>query len=152
MSEKVNKILEDLKSISLLEASELITKIWWFILFKDINFFFLYSTIFYGIEETFNVQANFNVAAVSNGIPSAGKIEEVVVEEKTEFTVVLKEVPTAKRINVIKVVRTLTSLGLKEAKDLIETVPKPVIENVSKEKAEETKKLLEEAGAIVIIE
>lgn len=130
MSEKVNKILEDLKSISLLEASELITK----------------------IEETFNVQANLNVAVPSSGLSSSSKVEEVVAEEKTEFTVILKEVPTAKRINVIKVVRTLTSLGLKEAKDLIETVPKPVIENVSKEKAEETKKLLEEAGAIVSID
>lgn len=79
------------------------------------------------------------------------KAEEAAVEEKTEFTVVLKEVPTAKRINVIKVVRSLTSLGLKEAKDLIETVPKPVVENVAKEKADEAKKLLEEAGAVVLI-
>lgn len=63
----------------------------------------------------------------------------------------LKEVPTAKRINVIKVVRSLTSLGLKEAKDLIETVPKPVVENVPKDKADEAKKLLEEAGAVVLI-
>nr|ALP86092.1 ribosomal protein L12 [Phacus orbicularis] len=130
MSEKVTKILEDLKNISLLEASELITK----------------------IEETFNVQASFNVASIAAG-PSLSnqKAEDVVVEEKTEFTVILKEVPTAKRINVIKVVRSLTALGLKEAKDLIETVPKPVVENLPKDKADEAKKLLEEAGAVVLI-
>ncbi len=79
------------------------------------------------------------------------KAEEQVVEEKTEFDVIIQEVPTAKRITVIKVVRSLTSLGLKEAKDLIESVPKAVSEGVSKEKAEEAKKLLEEAGASVII-
>lgn len=79
-------------------------------------------------------------------------MEDKVAEEKTEFNVVIKDVPAAKRITVIKVVRSLTSLGLKEAKDLIESVPKQILENVSKEKAEESKKLLEEAGAVVIIE
>lgn len=59
--------------------------------------------------------------------------------------------PSSKRITVIKVVRSLTSLGLKEAKDLIESVPKPVSEAVSKEKADEIKKLLEDAGAVVVI-
>lgn len=82
---------------------------------------------------------------------SGGKTEDVVVEEKTEFDVIIQEVPTAKRITVIKVVRSLTSLGLKEAKDLIESVPKAVMEAVSSDKAEEAKKLLEEAGANVII-
>lgn len=79
------------------------------------------------------------------------KSEEQVVEEQTEFDVIIQEVPTAKRITVIKVVRSLTSLGLKEAKDLIESVPKAISEGISKEKAEEAKKLLEEAGASVII-
>lgn len=79
------------------------------------------------------------------------KPEEQAVEEKTEFDVIIQEVPTAKRITVIKVVRSLTSLGLKEAKDLIESVPKAISEGISKEKAEEAKKLLEEAGASVII-
>jgi large subunit ribosomal protein L7/L12 len=79
------------------------------------------------------------------------KAEEQTVEEKTEFDVIIQEVPTAKRITVIKVVRSLTSLGLKEAKDLIESVPKAISEGISKEKAEEAKKLLEEAGASVII-
>lgn len=86
---------------------------------------------------------------VSSAIIS--KSEESVVEEKTEFDVIINEVPTAKRITVIKVVRSLTSLGLKEAKDLIESVPKAVCESVTKEKAEEAKKLLEDAGASVVI-
>lgn len=78
---------------------------------------------------------------------SSGKVEDSSVEEKIEFDVIIEDVPSAKRIGVIKVVRSLTSLGLKEAKDLIESVPKVVCEAVSKEKAEEAKKLLEEAGA-----
>lgn len=73
------------------------------------------------------------------------------IEEKTEFDVIIQDVPTAKRITVIKAVRSITSLGLKEAKDLIESVPKVVSEGLTKEKAEEAKKLLEDAGASVII-
>jgi large subunit ribosomal protein L7/L12 len=84
-------------------------------------------------------------------LPSGNKAEESVVEEKTEFDVIIQDVPTAKRITVIKVVRTLTSLGLKEAKDLIESVPKAILEAVSKDKADEAKKLLEEAGATIVI-
>jgi large subunit ribosomal protein L7/L12 len=84
-------------------------------------------------------------------LPASNKLEEVVLEEKTEFDVIIQEVPTAKRITVIKVVRSLTSLGLKEAKDLIESVPKAILEAVSKEKADEAKKLLEEAGASILI-
>lgn len=105
------------------------------------------------IEETFGVDASIAagpVAMVSN-LPSAKLDDSQQVEEQTEFDVIIKEVPTAKRITVIKVVRSLTSLGLKEAKDLIESVPKSVLEKTSKEKAEEAKKLLEESGAIVLI-
>jgi large subunit ribosomal protein L7/L12 len=69
------------------------------------------------------------------------------VEEKTEFDLFLDEVPSSARIAVIKAVRSLTSLGLKEAKDLIESLPKKVKEAVAKEEAEETKKILETAGA-----
>jgi large subunit ribosomal protein L7/L12 len=65
--------------------------------------------------------------------------------------VIINDVPASKRITVIKVVRSLTSLGLKEAKDLIESVPKPIFEAVTKEKAEEVKKLLEDAGASIIV-
>nr|YP_009538665.1 ribosomal protein L12 [Phacus pleuronectes]AYQ93689.1 ribosomal protein L12 [Phacus pleuronectes] len=130
MSNKIDKLVDELKNITLLEASELIAK----------------------IEDTFGVEANINTSFIplaSNLVNT--KAEEVVKEEKTEFDVILNDVPSSKRINVIKVVRSLTSLGLKEAKDLIETVPKPVFEAVSKEKAEEVKKLLEEAGAVVSI-
>jgi len=84
-------------------------------------------------------------------IPSNNINENTVTEEKTEFDVVIQDVPTAKRITVIKVVRSLTSLGLKEAKDLIESVPKAILEAVPMDKAEEAKKLLEEAGANVAI-
>jgi large subunit ribosomal protein L7/L12 len=68
------------------------------------------------------------------------------VEEKTEFDVILEEVPADKKINILKVVRTITNLGLKEAKDLVEAAPKPVKEATSKEDAENIKKQLEEAG------
>nr|YP_010700351.1 ribosomal protein L12 [Flexiglena variabilis]WCH63491.1 ribosomal protein L12 [Flexiglena variabilis] len=130
MSSKIDKIVEELKTMTLLEASELIAK----------------------IEETFGVDASVmpSMGAVSV-VPGAAKVEESEAEEQTEFDVIIKDVPTAKRITVIKVVRSLTSLGLKEAKDLIESVPKAVMEKVSKDKAEEAKKLLEESGAVVII-
>lgn len=72
-------------------------------------------------------------------------------EEKTEFDVILEKVEISKRLTVIKVIRTLTALGLKEAKEIIESLPKIVIQNVSKEKAEEAKKALEEAGASITL-
>jgi large subunit ribosomal protein L7/L12 len=129
MSTKIEEIVEKLKSITLLEASELVKR----------------------IEETFDVDANISVAS-SNSTSNVGvKQEEPIVEEKTEFDVIIKEVPASKRITVIKVVRSLTSLGLKEAKDLIESVPKSIFEAVTKEKADEVKKLLEEAGASIVI-
>lgn len=107
--------------------------------------------IVYLIEETFGVDASV-AATVSAAVPMASvKADESQAEEQTEFDVIIKEVPTAKRITVIKVVRSLTSLGLKEAKDLIESVPKAIIEKTSKDKAEEAKKLLEESGAVVLI-
>lgn len=102
-------------------------------------------------EEAFGVDASSVASSGVMVLPPTSKADEPVVEEKTEFDVVINEVPTAKRITVIKVVRTLTSLGLKEAKDIIESVPKAIIEAVSKDKAEEAKKLLEEAGAVVVI-
>ena len=103
-------------------------------------------------EETFGVDASISApSGMIMAVPSGSKGEENVVEEKTEFDVIIQEVPTAKRITVIKVVRSLTSLGLKEAKDLIESVPKAICEAVSKDKADEAKKLLEEAGAVVLI-
>lgn len=87
------------------------------------------------------------VAAPVAGAPAAAEAAAPA-EEKTEFTVILKEVG-ANKINVIKAVRELTSLGLKESKDLVEGAPKPVKENVSKDEAAAAKKKLEEAGATV---
>jgi large subunit ribosomal protein L7/L12 len=128
MSEVTDRILEDLKTLSLLEAAELVKQ----------------------IEETFGVSA----AAPAGGMmmmaaPAAAAAEEV--EEKTEFDVVLEEVPADKKIAVLKVVRSLTGLGLKEAKDMVESAPKPVKEGVSKDDAEDAKKQLEEAGAKVSV-
>ena len=124
MSDKINQIVEELKTLTLLEASELVT----------------------AIEETFGVDASaggggFMMAAA----PAAA--EEV--EEKTEFNVMLDEVPADKKIAVLKVVRTLTGLGLKEAKDLVESAPKLVQEGLSKDSAEDAKKQIEDAGGKV---
>jgi large subunit ribosomal protein L7/L12 len=122
MSAKIDQIVEELKTLTLLEASELVTK----------------------IEETFNVDAS---AAVGGGmIMAAAPVVEEEVEEKTEFTVMLDEVPADKKIAVLKVVRGLTGLGLKEAKELVEAAPKQVQEGIGKEAAEEAKKQIEAAG------
>lgn len=118
------------------------------------NFVPLHKFWFNLKEETFGVNAN--VSNVSQGNlndmnSSQNNSPASVVTEKTEFDVIIEEVPTAKRITVIKVIRSLTSLGLKEAKDLIESLPKTISEAVSKERSEEIKKLLEDAGAKVSI-
>jgi len=97
------------------------------------------------IEEKFGVSAAAPVAIAS---APAGAGEAEAVEEKTEFDVVLTEIGQAK-INVIKAVRTITSLGLKEAKELVDSAPKPVKEGVSQSEADEIKAKLEEAGATV---
>ncbi|MCD6490484.1 MAG: 50S ribosomal protein L7/L12 [Thermodesulfobacterium sp.] len=102
------------------------------------------------LEEKFGVSAAAPVAAVAAVSPQAGAAEAAPAEEKTEFDVVLTEIGSNK-INVIKVVREITGLGLKEAKELVESAPKPVKTGVSKEEAEEIKKKLEEAGAKVEI-
>ena len=124
MSEKITQIVEELKTLTLLEASELVSQ----------------------IEETFGVDAS---ASVGGGMvmAAAGPAEEV--EEKTEFNVMLDEVPADKKIAVLKIVRGLTGLGLKEAKELVESAPKQVQEAVSKEAAEDAKKQIEDAGGKV---
>lgn len=122
MSEKVASIVEDIKGLSLLEASELVK----------------------GIEEAFGVSAAAATVAVA-GAPAAGGAAAPE-EEKTEFDVVLTGVGSNK-IAVIKVVRELTSLGLKEAKELVESAPKAVKEGVNKDEADAMKKKFEEAGA-----
>jgi len=121
MSEKIDQIVEDLKTLTLLEASELVSK----------------------IEETFGVDAS----AVSGGgvvMSAAPAAEEV--EEKTEFNLMLDEVPADKKIAILKVVRGLTGLGLKEAKELVESAPKLVQEGIAKDAGEEAKKQIEAVG------
>ena len=84
-------------------------------------------------------------------MPAGGGAEAEPEEEKTEFDVVLEEVPGDKKIAILKVVRGLTGLGLKEAKEMVESAPKPIKEGVAKEDAEDAKKQLEDAGAKVTV-
>jgi len=131
MSAKTEEILDQLKSLTLLEASELVKQ----------------------IEEAFGVDASAPVGGgmmMMPGLAGAGGGAPAVaepVEEQTEFNVVLEEVPADKKIAILKVVRELTGLGLKEAKDLVEAAPKAVKEAVAKDAAEDAKKQLEAAGA-----
>lgn len=118
--EKIEKLLEEIDSLTVIELSELVK----------------------GIEEKYGVSA----AAVA--APAAGAAGAAASEEKTEFDVVLKEAGSNK-IAVIKVVRDVTGLGLKEAKDLVEGAPKTVKEAAAKEEAEEIKAKFVEAGAVV---
>jgi large subunit ribosomal protein L7/L12 len=99
------------------------------------------------LQERWGVSAAPVAVAAAPGAGGGGA-QAAPVEEKTEFTVVLKEIGASK-INVIKTVRELTGLGLKEAKDLVDSAPKPVKENVAKDEANNMKKKLEEAGATV---
>ena len=98
------------------------------------------------MEKKFGVTAAAPVAVVAGGA-AAGGAAAAPAEEKTEFSVTLKEYPADKKVGVIKVIRELTGLGLKEAKDLVDGAPKPVKEAVPKAAAEEAKKKLEDAGA-----
>ena len=121
----LEQIVEDLSNLTVLEAAEL-SKL---------------------LEEKWGVSAAAPVAVAAAVAPGAGA-EAAAAEEKDEFDVVLATVGD-KKINVIKEVRAITGLGLKEAKDLVESAPKPVKEGVGKDEAEELKKKLEEAGATV---
>ena len=119
-AEKINAILESIKGLTILEMAELVK----------------------ALEVEFGVTAA--PVAVAGGAAAAAPVEE----EKTEFDVILKEIG-AKKLEVIKVVRELTGLGLKDAKDLVESAPKAIKEGATKEAAEEIKKKLTEAGAVV---
>jgi large subunit ribosomal protein L7/L12 len=124
----LNKLVEELSSLTVLEAAELSKK----------------------LEEKWGVSAAAPVAVAAAG-PAGGGAPAEAAAEKTEFTVVLAAAGD-KKINVIKEVRAITSLGLKEAKDLVEGAPKPVKEGVNKDEAAKIKKQLEEAGATVQIQ
>ena len=119
-SEKVTALIEEVKGLSVLELSELV----------------------HALEEAFGVSA----AAAAVAAPAAGAAAEV--EEKTEFDVILKAAGASK-LNVIKVVRAATGLGLKEAKELVDNAPKPIKEAISKEDAEKLAEELKAAGAEV---
>jgi large subunit ribosomal protein L7/L12 len=124
----LNKLVEELSSLTVLEAAELSKK----------------------LEEKWGVSAAAPVAVAAAG-PAGGGAPAEAAAEKTEFTVILAAAGD-KKINVIKEVRAITSLGLKEAKDLVEGAPKPVKEGVNKDEAAKIKKQLEEAGATVQIQ
>jgi large subunit ribosomal protein L7/L12 len=127
MSEKLAKLVEELSTLSVLEAADLVKM----------------------LEEKWGVSAAAPVAMVAGGGATAAAAEPV--EEKTEFDVVIKD-PGAKKIDVIKVIRQLTSLGLGEAKALAETAGGKILTGVGKDAAMDAKKKLDEAGANIVIE
>lgn len=130
MSTTTNEIIEKLKSITLLEAAELVSQ----------------------IEETFGVDASAPVGGGFMVAPgAAGAAVTEAVEEKTTFDVIIEDVASDKRVPVLKIVRNLTSLDLKEAKEAITSLPKVIQQGISKEDAESAKQQLEEAGAKVKI-
>ena len=124
-NEKITAIVEEIKSLTILELNELVK----------------------AVEEEFGVSAAAPVAAAGAGAAAAAAAP---VEEKTEFDVILTAFGD-KKLGVIKVIREITGLGLKEAKDLVEGCPKPVKEGISKDDAEKIKAQLTEAGATVEI-
>ena len=121
-SEKITNILEEIKSLTIIELADLVK----------------------AVEEEFGVSAAAPVGVVAAGAAAPA----AAAEEKTEFDVILKAAGASK-LNVIKVVRELTGLGLKDAKDLVESAPKAIKEGIAKDEAESVKKALEEAGAEV---
>src|SRR5271165_391544 len=128
MSDKLDKIYNELSGLTVLEVSELVKL----------------------LEDKWGVSAAVAAPAFAMPMPGAGGVATEAVEEKTEFDVILAEAG-AQKINVIKEVRAITGLGLKEAKDLVEAAPKAIKEAVSKAEAEEIKKKVEAAGAKVEI-
>ena len=129
MSAKTDSIIEELKSLSLLEASELVK----------------------AIEETFGVSAAAPIGGMMMAAAGGAAAPAEEVEEKTAFDLVLDEVPADKKIAILKIVREITGLGLKDAKDLVESAPKTVKEGMAKADADAAKKQIEEAGGKVSI-
>ncbi|KRH97316.1 MULTISPECIES: 50S ribosomal protein L7/L12 [Cylindrospermopsis] len=129
MSTATDQILEQLKSLTLLEAAELVKQ----------------------IEEAFGVSAAAPAGGMMMMAAPGGAAAAEVVEEQTEFDVILQEVPADKKIAVLKIVREITGLGLKEAKELVESTPKAVKEGVNKESADDISKKITEAGGKVTI-
>ena len=130
MSEKLNTIIEQLKSLTLLEAAELVSEI---------------ENVF-GVDTSVSVGSVGMVAAVAAPAQAAE-----VVEEKSQFDIVLENVPADKKIAILKIVRNVTGLGLKESKDIVDNIPKVLKEGVSKEEAETVKKEIEAAGGKIVL-
>ena len=129
MNEKLTSIIEQLKTLTLLEAAELVKE----------------------IEKTFGVDTSVQTAAVSVGVSAGAATPVEAVEEKVAFDIILTEVPADKKIAILKIVRNLTGLGLKESKDIVDNVPKVLKEGITKDESETIKKELETAGAKVTI-
>jgi large subunit ribosomal protein L7/L12 len=128
MSEKLKNIIEQLKTLTLLEAAELVKE----------------------IENVFGVDTSISVGNVTAiAAPISTPVEAV--EEKTAFDVTLTEVPTDKKIAILKIVRSVTGLGLKESKEIVDNVPKLLKEGATKDEAENIKKDIEASGGKVII-
>ena len=125
MSKKIEQIVNDLKTLTLLEASKLVKE----------------------IEKTFNIDTSSKFSPITPVVTSNSESKNP--EEKTEFDIILEEVPKNKKITVLKTIRSLTQLGLKEAKTLVESVPQSIQKDVTKKNAEDIKKKLEDAGAKV---
>lgn len=128
MNDKLNTIIEQLKSLTLLEASELVSE----------------------IEKVFGVDTSISVATAAAPVAAAAAPVEAA-EEKTAFDIILDSVPADKKIAILKIVRNVTGLGLKESKDIVDNVPKVLKEGASKEEGESIKKEVEAAGGKVIV-
>ena len=129
MTEKITSIIDQLKTLTLLEASELVKEI---------------ETVF-GVDTSVSVASVVAVPGAGGGAPAEAA------EEKTAFDITLTDVPADKKIAILKIVRNVTGLGLKESKDIVDNVPKVLKEGASKEESETIKKELEAAGGKVTI-
>lgn len=134
-SEKINNLIENIKNLTLLEAYDLV---------KELEKTFEIEKTLAAPIQAFTVTANSSNSDQSNASSAPA-------QEKTAFDVSLTEVPGDKKIGILKIVRTITGLGLKESKDIVDNVPKTLKEGVSKEEAEKIKAELETAGAKVTI-
>ena len=129
MSTKINNLIEEFKTLTLLEAAELVSE----------------------IERVFGVDTSVSVANVGAVVSAPVAVAAEVVEEKTQFDVVLDSVPADKKIAILKIVRNVTGLGLKESKDIVDNVPKVLKESISKEESETIKKEIEAAGGKILL-
>jgi len=131
MTEKINKLVEEIKLLTLVEAYNLISE----------------------LEQTFHIEKSFlaPIQSSSNNAASEQPAVQSAPQEKTTFDIVLNEVPGDKKIGILKIVRSITGLGLKESKDIVDNVPKSIKEGITKEEAEKIKEELENAGAKALI-